>query len=33
MKKMLSFALALMLMLSITSTAFAAGEEGSDNAP
>lgn len=33
MKKILSFALALMLMLSITSTAFAAGEEGTDNAP
>lgn len=33
MKKMLSFALALMLMFSITSTAFAAGEESSGNAP
>lgn len=30
---MLSFALALLLMLSITSIAFAAGGEGSDNAP
>lgn len=30
---MLSFALALLLMLSITSIAFAAGGEDSDNAP
>lgn len=33
MKKIVSFALSLMLMLSITSTAFATDKEGSDNAP